>query len=610
MVATRSKVRRASTPLSSPPPSPPPSPAPPTPSYAFNSSSSSYYTDDQSDSCYGGDHGVNDESEPDTGSNSDDESEYDGNHEEHCDHHSTSLATHCNGRTYAGKRCSRKAHVFEDGMLPVCRSHQWYRGLGDYGKAGRCQARAECSYVCNRIVPYAPPFHFCDEHQKGTEALPCYITRLPTELRLMIFRYLFPSVIKPERVHRIDPESAYTAVLFVNRQFHEEAALLVYSELKFQVRIWPTFIELFGRRWDREDICHIFKELTKALCQPAARRIRHLDVKINFAFMQSNIRGFTGIDRSYEEYELYQLRDTIRKFVEVISPPPSDANPSGLKRLSITPAPSCRQLWQSDEATAAIFFVLQPFSTLRPIGRVVLHSPPRPTLYTYRERNFISVIADLHKDNHYCMGRKQWIALMTFGTEPAKSCQEISEAAALGAAYRKIEDFARLIYKQDAIDRTETDVKQAWTSSIFQGIERVLHIARVAYEDGDLECLKKIHEAILKRWIAAHQQQMQLFAAVAASVSDMFDGDVASRDEGYPEAFDFKDIHPAKQTHEAKDEWPEIPTKPPMPKLKGPGLTVEEKRQKVVVVKDGEKTEWAKTPAVVRQLRAYKQTNP
>jgi hypothetical protein len=90
----------------------------------------------------------------------------------------------------------------------------------------------------------------------------------------------------------------------------------------------------------------------------------------------------------------------------------------------------------------------------------------------------------------------------------------------------------------------------------------------------------------------------------------MFDNDVASRHEGHPEAFDIKDVRPAEPARYADSMWPEISVKPPFPKLKGPGFTVEEKRQKVAVVRDGEKIEWARLPAVVRQLRAYKPNNP
>jgi hypothetical protein len=137
-----------------------------------------------------------------------------------------------------------------------------------------------------------------------------------------------------------------------------------------------------------------------------------------------------------------------------------------------------------------------------------------------------------------------------------------------------------------------------------------LHIARVAYEDNDLECLQKIHEAILKRWVLAHGQQLQSLSAVAASVSAMFDGDIASRHEGYSEAFKFGDVAPVEHTHEVDDTWSELQIKSPMPKLTDPGLTFREDLEKVFIRKGGEVEVWLKSPAVIRQLRAYKQSNP
>lgn len=90
----------------------------------------------------------------------------------------------------------------------------------------------------------------------------------------------------------------------------------------------------------------------------------------------------------------------------------------------------------------------------------------------------------------------------------------------------------------------------------------------------------------------------------------MFDGDVASQHEGYQEAFDFRNIDTIKHKQPSNDKWPEVELKPSTPKLKGPGITVEEKKLKIIVVNNGEKKVWPKTPAVVRQLREYKRSNP
>lgn len=452
MVGASIKTRRASTPLYSLPSSPPHAARGYTFNprlYACNSPESSYYTDDQSDSCFGGDCGLADEPECDSQFGSFEESELHNNHEDHCEHHRSTLATHCNGLTYSGKKCSRRACVFDEGLLPVCRTHQWsYRGRK---QAGNCQATEECGYVCNRIAPYTPPYHLCEKHQKGTETLPCHITRLPTELRLMIFRYLFPDTITASRVHRSHVNYAHTAVLFVNQQFYQEATLLIYSELKFEARVWPTSIAMFGKQWTRESTTTIFEELNKKLCQSSARRIRHLDVEVCFAHSQSKVRGIGDSAIIYEDYELYQVRDTVRKLIGLLSPSLSGSNASALKRLRITPQPSCKQHWRHKEATAAIFFVLEPFLVVSPIKNVMLVPPSPPTNFAWKDRNFVSGIADLRNEGAFDSLRKQWIKSMK-----GKSPELVSIKKAIKAtpdvveAYKKIEGFAQLIYSQDA----------------------------------------------------------------------------------------------------------------------------------------------------------------
>jgi hypothetical protein len=267
----------------------------------------------------------------------------------------------------------------------------------------------------------------------------------------MIFRYLLPGVITASPPNRNYVTYAHTAVLFVNHQFYEETTLLIYSELKFEAKVWPTFIELFGKRWDRESPNTIFEEPGKKLCQSGARRIRHLDIQLSFSCTQPKVKGVGGSGITYEEYELYQVRDTVRKLVEILSPLPSDTGPAALKRLSITPSPSCKQRWRSDEAIAAIFLVLEPFLALGPIENVVLQPPPRPTIYTWRERTFLTDITDLHKDEVYHQRRDIWLESMKLHVPAQYSIRNMSETvAALAVAYRKIEDFSRLIYKQDA----------------------------------------------------------------------------------------------------------------------------------------------------------------
>jgi hypothetical protein len=85
--------------------------------------------------------------------------------------------------------------------------------------AGRCQAVEECGQLYNRLAKHYPPYHLCIKHDEGSDTLPCYIMGLPTELRLMIFRYIFPEVV-PSQTYR----SVSAEILKTNRQIYQEAS--------------------------------------------------------------------------------------------------------------------------------------------------------------------------------------------------------------------------------------------------------------------------------------------------------------------------------------------------------------------------------------------------
>jgi hypothetical protein len=150
-------------------------------------------------------------------------------------------------------------------------------------------------------------------------------------------------------------------------------------------------------------------------------------------------------------------------------------------------------------------------------------------------------------------------------------------------------------------------MKHGWTATVFAGIERVLHLARVAYEDGNLEQLNKIHEAILKRWVMAHRQQQQSLSVVANAITDMFDGDVASRHDNFPEAFEFETTSSAGKSVKFDDYWPELDVKCTSSIFgSAAGSNIREEGLKVIVCKDGEEEVLLKTPLVWRYLRSFK----
>lgn len=438
MVVTRSKTRKASTSLSSPPPSPAPS---------LQSSSASNRTASAQPSSRTGlpyaDTGRKDANVHDHDSDNNHEDEY--VHGEDCQLHSNESAISCNATTYAHTKCTRKAKVFNDGYLPVCGSH---RRDGSWLKAGKCQAIERCGQLCNRLAPHAPPYHLCAEHQKGTDTLPCHVIRLPIELRLMIFRYLLPDVVRADKFDR-----SKGALLRVNRQFYQEASSIIYGEARFEVLVASTHISMFGKKWWREPSSHSTDSFKEVLCQAGAQRIRTLEVEVRFSRFRSRPKFLGKNDVSYEDYDLYQLRDSVRKLVQLLYAQFPEGNTKALRRLEVKPILSVQHPWQADEFAAATFVVLEPFLFLSPVDELKLVPPSRPEGVYMHERDTADTIGSLRKNRRFCSLAKEWRTILEGTSTVARNEQPHRQNQPHGrfaALYRRIEDFARVISKQDS----------------------------------------------------------------------------------------------------------------------------------------------------------------
>lgn len=109
----------------------------------------------------------------------------------------------------------------------------------------------------------------------------------------------------------------------------------------------------------------------------------------------------------------------------------------------------------------------------------------------------------------------------------------------------------------------------------------------------------------MNRWVKAHVQEQQSRAAVAASVSRMFD-DVSTIDTYNPKAFNFDKAVAYEEDSRHDEAWPELKVKGTLLRLHEPGVTFKEDGARVTVSKDGEEQVWLKTPCVARQIRTYK----
>lgn len=92
-------------------------------------------------------------------------------------------------------------------------------------------------------------------HDETKQELPRvdYVQRLPAELRLKVFRYIFPKrrLIGP-RLGNPNIGSSCSGILgalLSNSQWHSEICAILYKETKFELRATSLWIHLRGAHW-------------------------------------------------------------------------------------------------------------------------------------------------------------------------------------------------------------------------------------------------------------------------------------------------------------------------------------------------------------------------
>lgn len=414
-------------------------------SYIF--SEGSYYTDDQSDGCYS-DKPATTAPKRTTNYNptSDDDPEPESSHAQHCRLHDDPLTLHCNAQTQAHKKCSRKAKIFNTGCYPVCSVHSWYRQLK---QAGHCQALEECGHVCNRLAPRAPPYHLCAKHEQGSDTLPCGIMNLPVELHLMILRYVLPETIT-ERGSKCD----IGALFRVNHAFHHAASHIVYNELEFHAGISPNSIDFLGRTRPLECPNANYTRVDKDKIRLAAQKIRKLHVDVHLGSNRQRIKGINTHGVDGDDYELYLLRDAVRKFVDLLHPAFSGSatDVPNLRLLKVRPT-AWRQHVQyirdPKMITAAVFFVLEPFCVLGPIEDVTLMPWSKSMLPHGTSQDVIDSMTTLHKKATYRQLRKAWLKPLKASSTPNQLLRDSTTGSGITQEYRKIEELWQLIHERE-----------------------------------------------------------------------------------------------------------------------------------------------------------------
>jgi hypothetical protein len=98
----------------------------------------------------------------------------------------------CGKNKKTKKRCStpitRSQHDSHPKYLPTCKNHREQKTF-----AGRCRFHLVSGQTCGRLFRWQPPFfELCPDHAHHPD-MPCYLLKLPLELRYEIFRHLLPS---------------------------------------------------------------------------------------------------------------------------------------------------------------------------------------------------------------------------------------------------------------------------------------------------------------------------------------------------------------------------------------------------------------------------------
>jgi hypothetical protein len=534
-------------------------------------------------------------------------------HEDICEHHKDPRDGLCTALTRAGTKCTFRATSTDARYLPTCRIHQHV--LLD---AGKCQAIAECGQVCNIVTRYDKPYHFCAKHEKGTETLLCHFMRLSTELRFMIYRYVFSESIPSSnpydnaRIHNTN-----VAILRVNQEISLEASSVLYGELTFHARVTPTTITVLGKTWHRSRFGSVERsdplDINQALCMKATKRIRNLVVDVNFGKWRAELRNrrshlLGGVVRhgiTNELYDLYEVRDSVRKLVELF--PASEGKPS-LKRLTVQTKMGNEYGWSPAEKVAAMFFVLEPFQYLHVPLQTVLEIP-QPAIVDH------AVKLDYEKL------REEWITAVKASTPRTSANGTVARLA-----YRKIEDFVQVIKEEELQHYKSLSNGKRILSRypIFNGIERPLHLARVACGNEDPSMLEQVRKAITDRWAIFQRQERRAANVISTAIKNMVVStskkgcNIRARrlsqcvittipGEEYPDVIQDATVEDVLGEWRPDHRWTELPDGTPPPKRGDPGVTIKEDSLRVYYHQDDKTWIRLKTPAMVRMKRVEEQ---
>lgn len=197
-----------------------------------------------------------------------------------CDkHEETAAFFRCNGTRNDGTPCPIRPRPESNfNYLPTCGRHK-----NQVIEAARCEAIETCGKACYRLSAADPPFNLCLKHCGGTSTLPSYLMKLPAEIRMMIFEYVFPATIPARRYHESISWRSYglnLAILKMNKKICHEGLDVLYGKTEFGVVITHDEITMMGKTWKRPGVGGSIPSWTQVHPPRVVQRIKKVNLQV------------------------------------------------------------------------------------------------------------------------------------------------------------------------------------------------------------------------------------------------------------------------------------------------------------------------------------------
>ncbi|KAF2002137.1 hypothetical protein P154DRAFT_151590 [Amniculicola lignicola CBS 123094] len=238
-----------------------------------------------------------------------------------CKLHSFLRPGRCIGIKCNGDTCNIRTRVVDTlfRWLPgrklshLCPQHQ-------DAKLSYCRRREECGARCNRLSVYEEPYHPCSKHREYIKNFKFPFTELPTELRQLVLRNMFPREISARwGFNWIWPNAGTRmAVMLVSKSMKEDAEHVLHSAVLFEAEIWSSHTWFLNKCWKRDRVSAlgaVFDPHQNTEFAAITQRIRRWRVSIRFSRHDILDLGLPA------EFNIYAIRASISRFVRLIDRP-------------------------------------------------------------------------------------------------------------------------------------------------------------------------------------------------------------------------------------------------------------------------------------------------